>query len=166
MTQKTDPRPPPSPAPGARLLESWWELTQTMKRRVAPMLEREHGVDFKDFLALNAIQAGASYPSLMCGRLAMTPSNVSRQLESLSRHGLVRRRLDAGDSRRVHLEITDKGEAVLKGARGTMQGLLEEGLRGLPATQIELFAKTLRHLSETLVQAAEHAEHAAERAGD
>lgn len=129
-----------------------------MKRFVAPMLEREHGADFKDFVALGAIESGSNYPRLMCDRLAMTPSGISRMLDDLVKRDLVRRHLDPQDSRRVRLEITPKGAAVLHATKSTMLGLLERGLSELPPAQVQLFAETLQHLSETLSHAADPSE--------
>lgn len=129
-----------------------------MKRHVAPMLEREHGADFKDFVALNAIESGSNYPRLMCERLAMTPSGISRMLDDLVKRDLVKRALDPHDSRRVQLHITPRGEAVLSATKRTMLGLLERGLSALPEAQVQLFADTLQQLSDTLTHAAEEAE--------
>ena len=146
---------PEAQSSGEQLLSAWWNFGQVLKRHVAPMLEREHNVDFKDFVALSAIEAGANYPSLMCERMAMTPSGVSRILEDLTRRQLVVRTLDPHDSRRVRLQITPKGEDVLRAARSTMLGLLNEGLTQLPSTQVQLFVETITQLNDLMARATE-----------
>jgi len=139
--------------PNAQLLKAWWDLGQVMKRHVAPMLEREHGVDFKDFVALNAIEQGAHYPSLMCDRMAMTPSGISRVVDDLVKRELVKRQLDPRDSRRVRLHITAKGAAVLTAAKSTMLGLLNDALTTLPEERVQQFTATLQHLASVMTHA-------------
>lgn len=123
-----------------------------MKRHVAPLLAREHGVDFKDFVALEAIEGGANYPRLVCDRLAVAPSGVSRMLDDLVKRDLVTRHLDVHDSRRVRLEITEQGHAVLHAARSTMHTLLDESLAHFPPQQVESFTHTLSRLAELMTQ--------------
>jgi DNA-binding MarR family transcriptional regulator len=142
----------PSESAVSELMSAWWNLTQAMKRHVAPMLEREHGLEFKDFIVLSAIEDGANYPGLICGRLALTPSTVSRLIDDLVKGELIVRRLDEHDSRRVQLNMTAKGAGVLQATRSTMHALLGQGLNTLRGDQVRLFAQTLQHLSATLSQ--------------
>ncbi|GGJ68294.1 hypothetical protein GCM10008939_10870 [Deinococcus aquiradiocola] len=133
-------------------MTAWWDLTQAMKLHVAPMLAREHDLEFKDFVGLSAIEAGANYPSLIAARTALTPSAVSRLVDDLARAQLIERRLDEQDSRRVQLNLTPRGEAVLTAARSTMHQLLQQGLTSLDSAQVHLFARTLQHLAVTVRQ--------------
>ncbi|WP_407543669.1 MarR family winged helix-turn-helix transcriptional regulator (plasmid) [Deinococcus radiomollis] len=142
----TDPPIPPSEATVSDLMSAWWDATQAMKRHVAPMLEREHGLEFKDFAALSAIESGSNYPGLMCGRLGMTPSAVSRVIDDLVKGGLIVRRLDEHDSRRVQLTLTPSGVQVLSATRQTMHSVLASGLQGRPEAQLQAFVQTLRQL--------------------
>ena len=137
---------PPSEATVRDLMSAWWDATQAMKRHVAPMLEREHGLEFKDFAALGAIESGANYPGLMCGRLAMTPSAVSRLIDDLVKGGLIVRRLDEHDSRRVQLTLTPAGAQVLSATRHTMHAVLARGLQDHPEARLQAFVQTLRQL--------------------
>ncbi|THF84299.1 winged helix-turn-helix transcriptional regulator [Deinococcus sp. KSM4-11] len=157
---KTPPREHPpagnqaSPSEGAinDLMAAWWAATQAMKRHLTPVLEREHGLDFKDYLALSAVETGANYPGLVCGRLAMTPSMVSRLIDDLVKSGLIVRRLDLDDSRRVQLTLTSAGAAVLAATRHTMYEVLRGGLSGLPATQVVAFTEIMRLLGTSFSQ--------------
>ena len=131
-------------------MDAWWTLAQVMKRNVTPLLEREHSMDFGDFMVLNTIERGANYPGLLCERCAISPSGISRMLENLTKRDLVRRSLDTEDSRRVRLEITEKGYEVLSATRGTMIRLVERSLSTLPEEQVTDFINTLIHLSNTI----------------
>ena len=150
--QTTIPADTPSEAAVSQLMSAWWGLTQAMKQHVAPMLEREHGLEFKDFLTLDAIEAGCNYPGLVCQRLAMTPSTVSRLIDELVKGNLIVRRLDERDSRRVQLTLTPAGQNVLVATRTTMHQLLHQGLNTLPDAQMRLFAQTLQQLTASLSQ--------------
>jgi DNA-binding MarR family transcriptional regulator len=139
-----------SDVPTTNVLDAWWSFGQVMKRHVVPMLEREHQMDFGDFMVLNTIDRGANYPGLICERASISPSGVSRMLETLTKRDLVRRSLDTEDSRRVKLEITPKGIEVLDATRSTMARLVERGLVTLPQEQVKAFIDTLVHLANTM----------------
>ena len=52
---KSFPTPDPSDH-SARVMAAMWKAGQVMKNHVAPMLEREHGVEFKHFVVLERIE--------------------------------------------------------------------------------------------------------------
>lgn len=137
------------------VIDAWWTFAQVMKRNVAPILEREHQMDFGDFMALNTIDRGANYPGLLCERTSISPSGISRMLEHLTKRDLLRRSLDTEDSRRVRLEITPKGFEVLNATRNTMARLVERGLVTLPQEQVKAFIDTLVHLANTMSETTE-----------
>jgi DNA-binding MarR family transcriptional regulator len=139
----------------SNVLDAWWTFAQVMKRNVAPMLEREHQMDFGDFMVLNTIDRGANYPGLLCERASISPSGVSRMLETLTKRDLVLRSLDTEDSRRIKLEITPKGFEVLNATRGTMLRLVERSLFTLPKEQVKGFVDTLTHLAATMGETSE-----------
>lgn len=148
----------PRPETG-RLLDAWWGASQAMKRHVAPLLEREHGLDFKDFLLLDAIFSGARFPGQIVERLAIPPSNVSRILDDLTHRNLVQRTLDEQDSRRVRLTLTGAGDEALKGARATMTLLMEAALHSMPDADLNAFTRGLQQLHATLIHASEICPH-------
>jgi DNA-binding MarR family transcriptional regulator len=141
---------PQTDTPVARLMSAWWSFGQVMKQHIVPRLEREHGIDFVNFIALNAINTGANYPTHICERLVMQPSGVSRIIEHLTTRGFITRSLDTDDSRRVKLEITPKGSFVLEEARVTMSELLDHGFRDVPSEQLEAFASILDRAHRTM----------------
>ena len=141
----TSPFAPKTDTPVARLMTAWWSFGQVMKQHIAPRLEKEHGLDFGNFIVLNAIDSGTQYPTHICERLVMHPSGVSRMIEHLTTRGFITRALDAEDSRRVKLQITPNGSAVLEEARSTMTELLDHGFKDVPDDQLEAFASILDH---------------------
>ena len=45
-----------------QLFAGLWSLISAMKLHLGPMLQREHGLEFRDFLALQAIGDGLNFP--------------------------------------------------------------------------------------------------------
>ena len=133
-----------------QLLTGLWSLTHAMKRHLGPTLQREHGLEFKDFLALQAIEGGANFPGQLCQRLALTPSNASRLIDALVDGALIERRLDQQDARRVQLSLTPRGQAVLAATSRTLLTLFGRSLGELSDAQIAEFARTLDTLSRAL----------------
>lgn len=136
--------------PPARLAAAWWSLGQAIKRHVVPTLEREHGIDLRDFVFLESVDRGARYPGLLAERMCVPPSHVSRVLEDHERKGLLRRSLDPQDSRRVRLELTERGARALAETRATVVGLLERATADLPPERVAALADTLVRMSATL----------------
>ena len=92
----------------------------------------------------------ASAPQLtigdLAGRMAIhvsTASNLVRRLEGL---GLVARRREPGDRRRVALAITAAGRRRLNAAPKPTQGLLQEALASLPRQRISALEADLEFL--------------------
>ncbi len=130
--------------PVSRLLSAWWKLSQALKRRVAPRLENEYGVRFKHFLVLTNISRGHRSPGALAETLGFPPSEVSRVLDVLSRKGLVRREVDPEDLRRMKLELTPAGDAVLAGMNGSMSKLFQRDVAGcVPRSRLERLAAAL-----------------------
>ena len=125
---------------------AWWGAVQTMRRRVGPYLEREHGLDFKHFIVLHSLETGARYPGDLHERLQVPPSGVSKLLDELSRRDFITRSLDPLDSRRVVVSLTPRGREVAAGARDAFFALLEEALAGESEENVVVFTRVLERL--------------------
>ena len=140
----------------ARIMAAMWKAGQVMKNHVAPMLEREHGVEFKHFVVLERIatytsEGEAIYPRQLALSMMIAPSHISRMLEELSTLGLITRSLDPVDSRRTRLLITEKGQGVLEATRATMSGIVGRALEGLEQGEAETFTHGLERLLEAMM---------------
>ncbi len=79
-------------------------------------LLRPHGLTEADFRVLAALfsQAdGSAFPSDMCAAMAQSPANITRISDALVERGLITRVLSEHDRRRMVLQITPKGTALL-----------------------------------------------------
>ena len=77
---------------------------------------------------------------------AQHPAAVSRTLDELERRGLVRRRRDAEDRRRMVVAITARGAARCRAAHREVLVVLEEAFRPLKAPEREQLRDLLRRL--------------------
>jgi DNA-binding MarR family transcriptional regulator len=135
--------------PAARLVAALWSTTRALKRHLSPLLRKEHGVDFKDFMLLDAVDRdGQLNPGQLCSAMGLSPSAVSRVLDDLTSRGLVVRELDPADLRHIKVKATVKGRDVLAEARETMSDLVDDWLKGLPRAQSEALLHALEGLSD------------------
>ncbi len=88
------------------------ELTRELFRQasaVASGIADASGLHATDLSALRALDAAAGGPvtvSRLGAELGLTSGAVTALVDRLERHGLVRRRRDEADRRRVHVELT------------------------------------------------------------
>lgn len=79
---------------------------------------RAHGLDAQQhqlLLALKGLPTGATPTvGVLAERLQIRHHSAVGLVDRLDRNGLVTRRTDAADRRRVHVRISRKGEAVLR----------------------------------------------------
>lgn len=84
---------------------------------------------------------------------AQDPAGISRVVDDLLARGLVRRRPDARDRRRLRVEATAKGRAWFRDASPDVMAKVEEALSGLSRPQ----RRQLRDLLETLLSSSDSA---------
>jgi DNA-binding MarR family transcriptional regulator len=95
--------------------------------RLMKLLEDELvalGVTIQQFRALNLVNEDGVVASIVADRLAVTPSTVTSLMDPLVKHGLVRRRVDTKDRRRVLHQVTLRGQKLLDAAEDKATALL------------------------------------------
>lgn len=94
------------------------------------------------------------FPGVTAGQLAevlrVHPSTVTGILKRLQRRGLISRRLDPADARRVFLGLTPAGRKLDVASGGTVESAIEEALRGIPAPRIAAARAVLTSIAEAL----------------
>jgi DNA-binding MarR family transcriptional regulator len=75
------------------------------------------GITVNQYRALTMIEAGAPPLREFAVRLAMHPPNVSTLVDGLVGRGLVSRRRDPNDGRRIALALTARGRTLLQRAK-------------------------------------------------
>jgi DNA-binding MarR family transcriptional regulator len=125
------------------------QLNKAMARRLSPRLAA-HGLDFATFMLLKKIDQGMVHPSALAGAFQMPPSLISRHVDRLVELGLVERRLDPVDLRRIRLALRPPAAALLADAGRTVRDLIAPLLGQLPVPQREQFLETLAVLAGRL----------------
>jgi len=103
-------REEPKAKPAAELL---WELFRSVHRLSHPVKKGE--VTLQQFVLLKSLNRfGEQRVGELAARVHLTQSSVSIAIKRLEKEGLVIRRRDPEDERRVSLALTDAGQAVLR----------------------------------------------------
>ncbi|MEO5762223.1 MAG: MarR family transcriptional regulator [Vicinamibacteria bacterium] len=131
-------------------LSRLWTLDHALQKRSKKMLTTI-GVTGPQRLALRLI---GRFPGLTAGRLArllhLHPSTVTGVMQRLAERGLIVRRNDGPDRRRLLLQITSKGAAVLADKTGTIEEAVHESLRALTSVETTAVFNTLDLLARRL----------------
>jgi DNA-binding MarR family transcriptional regulator len=120
-----------------------------VRRTVATQLQSSHGLTVNDYEALLLLsRAGPKGMRRvdLADSLQLTASGVTRLLEGLERHGLVKKAVCATDGRVTYAVLTKAGRHKLESASGShlsaIQALFEERYtRAELATLAELLAR-------------------------
>lgn len=137
---------------GVLRLENWLPFEVSfVTNRVSAALARVYadrfGLSVPMWRVIAVLAEHAPCPALeVAERLAMTPVAVTRAVAALLKAGMVSRKVDAADRRRVELRLTDAGRrvyrAVVPHGRSVEQSLLE----GLSAADVATLRRLMTHL--------------------
>ena len=124
-------------------------ITQTGMRNI----DRSHGLSGSQLWALWHISAR---PGLRISELAeamqIHHSTASNMLDKLEDKALLRRERQVVDNRVVNLHLTDKGQELVRGVPGPLQGRLRNALQRVPGKTLDgLFVGLSRLLDEMSV---------------
>jgi DNA-binding MarR family transcriptional regulator len=112
--------------PALGFLQRLWRLNHALER-LSSRMEKRLGVTAQQRFLIRCV---GTYPGMTAGQLAavlhVDPGTVSAALRRLEQKGLIERRRDPADSRRVALGLTRKGRALDAPAAGTIEQAVEE----------------------------------------
>ncbi|HVV81847.1 MAG TPA: MarR family winged helix-turn-helix transcriptional regulator [Kofleriaceae bacterium] len=138
--------------PGLDFLRRMWQLDHALAR-LSGRMERTLGVTAPQRLVLRCV---GKFPGLGAGDLAdllhLDPSTISSALLRLGRRGLLERRRDPSDRRRVVLRLTAAGLAIDRPITGTAEHAVERLTAEVPPARLAQLERTLTRLTE-LVEA-------------
>ncbi len=143
---------PPLPALGEVLdfMRLLWEVDHALQR-TSKRMETTLGVTGPQRLVLRIV---GRFPGLPAGHLAkllhVHPSTLTGILKRLERQGLMRRRVDPRDGRRLLLSLTEKGRDFDVETEGTVEAAIQHALEQAPPQRIEAARALLASIAETL----------------
>ena len=123
------------------------QLNQGFARQFAPILDEQHGIDFRLYFILRLIETGAVHPGAISKAIHLPNSVITRHLDQLVERGLLERSLDAEDSRRIKLTLTKEGQRVAREANRTICGIVGTRLERLAPARREAFLSALSVLA-------------------
>lgn len=128
----------------SELIRKWGEMHRTPRHR--KMDEFVQGEKF----VLNYLtdRKSPALPSELSDAMNLTTARVAAVLGSLERKGLITRRPDDGDRRRVQVELTREGTAQVLSDRAWMHSMLEDLLRELGERDAREFLRIMGRLIE------------------
>lgn len=110
-------------------LQYLWRLNQALER-ISSRMMKVFGITAQQRLVIRCL---GKFPGMTVGQLAgvlhLDPGTVSTTLNRLERQGILVRRRDARDQRRVFLRLTARGRALDQPAAGTVEHAVERLFR-------------------------------------
>lgn len=138
--------------PALDFLRRLWQLNHALERVSGQMEKRLH-VTAQQRLLLRCV---GKYPGVTAGHLAgllcLDPGSVSASLKRLESRGLLERRRDPKDKRRVVLGLTVTGRSIDRPASGTVESAVEQLLSQVPTGDLAATMRVLETLSDLLAR--------------
>lgn len=127
-----------------------WEVDHALQR-TSKRMEATIGVTGPQRLVVRII---GRFPGIPAGHLArllhVHPSTLTGIVKRLERHGLVRKRADPRDGRRLLLSLSKQGRLFDVETEGTIESAIQRALERARADQIEAARGLLTSIAETL----------------
>lgn len=140
------------PDPVLEFLRLMWAVDHELHRVSKAMIGRL-GLTAPQRLAVRFV---GRQPSLTPGQLAellhLDPGTVSGIVKRLESSGLVTRVRSGGDTRRMHLTLTAKGQTVNRRTRGTVEAAARRTLDEVSSADLEAASRLLRRLAAHLAR--------------
>ena len=144
----------PFPALGDVLdfMRALWEVDHALQR-TSKRMQTALGVTGPQRLVLRIV---GRFPGLPAGQLAgllhIHPSTLTGILKRLGRQGLVRRRVDPRDGRRLLLSLTDEGRRFDVQTEGTVEAAIRQALERTPPENVAAAREVLCAIAAGLGQ--------------
>jgi len=153
MTRDDEPGYPLGPA--LDFLERTWRVNHAMQR-VSNRMARDLGLTGPQRLVVRCI---GKYPGIPASQLAtilhLDRGTISSALNRLEKRGLIERRADPGDGRRVTLGLTREGRAIDLPTAHTIEDSVEQLLTKVSDSDRQATMRVLAMLAEALERAAD-----------
>lgn len=148
-----EPRYPLGPA--LDFLERTWRANHAMQR-VSNRMARDLGLTGPQRLVVRAI---GKYPGIPASQLAsilhLDRGTISSALNRLEQRGLIERRADPNDGRRVSLGLTEGGRAFDRPTEHTIEATVEQLLGTISKDDLAVTARVLGALADALEREAD-----------
>ena len=127
-------------------LSAMQKLNESLARELVPSLDR-YGIDFRRYIILRRIEGGMLYPGAIARSMFLPKSIISRHIDQLEVDGLLERKLDVEDSRRIELILKRKGLDLVRDAHCVICDVVAKKLERLSPQRREALIAGLFELS-------------------
>ena len=138
--------------PALSFLQRVWELNHALER-LSNQMERRIGITAPQRFIVRCV---GKYPGMTAGQLAsilhLDRGSVSAALRRLEQQGILKRRRDPRDGRRVTLGLTPKGRTFDVSRSGTVESAVVHLLETSSKAEIEAARSVLSRLSAALAE--------------
>lgn len=87
---------------------------QTALKRFEETLKEKTGLSLNDALCLCSIGKDIHEPGALSKQLELSPSRLTRILDTLDKRGYISRRISDTDRRNIWVDLTDKGTNIIE----------------------------------------------------
>ena len=136
--------------PAFDFLQCLWRLNRSLEKASSDM-EKKLGITSQQRFVVRCV---GKYPGMTSGQLAevlhVDPGTVSATVRRLEEKGLVERRRDPRDHRRVFLGLTARGRAFDRPTEGTVEYAVDRLLATTRASDVEVAKSVIDALTHHL----------------
>ena len=129
------------------LRTAWLEIEKVYNKVAA-----SHNGTLSMGFALLVIEKGGTPVTHIAPRLGMEPNSMSRLLNSMEKKGLICRKKDEVDKRRVYVCLTEKGIKMRKLAVKMVFGLNEQISSDITADKLAIFFEVMQQIPASIEQ--------------
>jgi len=122
-------------------------VNNALIRRLLPILEDQCGIDFRLYMVLRHVENGTINPGAIAKAMFLPKTVMARHIDHLVKRALLKRTLDAHDSRRINLSLTRKGRSLVAHAHQTISHIVEEQLDELKSDERDIFIAAFARLA-------------------
>ena len=122
-------------------------LNMSIVQQLSPILEERQGIDLRLYYILHHVDNGAVHPGAIAQVMKLPNSLITKHLDQLAQKELLERSIDAHDSRRILIRLTEKGTSLMHGADAILGELVGRRLARIPEHQRATFLSVLVSLS-------------------
>jgi long-chain acyl-CoA synthetase len=139
---RTDPATDPAAGPPSRVLGSYGRVAAWLSKRVEVALGTVD-LTLPQFRVLGILAEGSSAASGLADRLAVRRPSITALIDGLVARGLVDRRQEEDDRRKVALRLTKEGERILDEADRAVDGYIASLAGYLPTKEEAMALRSL-----------------------
>ena len=124
------------------------EISNHLDQRLRPFGLSEP--EFKVLVSIYASPEGVANPGELCASISQSPANITRLTDSLVERELISRISDQQDRRKLVLQMTSQGTALIKKLMPLMVDGARKNYRNFSRTDLKRLLADLKQLAETI----------------